>query len=71
MEITATHEAMMTLKIILRQVLGKGISNLILDVDGEYFDKPLAHMLAKMMIAYIDVLGFRAKHGKPCQFEGA
>jgi hypothetical protein len=61
----------MTLKIILCQGLGKSISNRILGVNGEYFDKPLLHMFAKMMIAYIDVLGSRAKLGKPCQFEGA
>jgi hypothetical protein len=61
----------MTLKIMLCQGLGKSISNLILSVNGEYFDKPLPHMLAKMMVAYVDVLGYRAKLGKPCQFEGA
>ncbi len=61
----------MTLKIILCQELGKSISNLILGVNGEYFDKPLLHMSAKMMVAHVDVLGFRVKLGKPCQFEGA
>jgi hypothetical protein len=59
----------MTLKIILCQRLGKSISNLILGVNGEYFDKPLLHM--KMMVAYVDVLGSRAKLGEPFQFEGA
>jgi hypothetical protein len=28
-------------------------------------------MFTKMMVAHIDVLGPRAKLGKPCQFEGA
>ncbi len=56
----------MTLKIILCQRLGKSVSNLILGVSGEYFDKPLPHMFAKMMVAYVDVLGSRAKLGKPC-----
>jgi hypothetical protein len=60
----------MTLKIILCQGLGKSISNLILGVNVEYFDKPLPHMFAKMMVAYIDLLGSRAKLGKPCQFKG-
>jgi hypothetical protein len=60
----------MTLKIILCQGLGKSISNQILSVYGEYYHKPLTHMFAKMMIAYVDVLGSRAKLGKPCQFEG-
>ncbi len=61
----------MMLKIILCQGLGKNIINLILGVNGEYFDKPLPHMFAKMMVAYVDVLGSREKLGKPCQFEGA
>jgi hypothetical protein len=61
---------MMKLKNILCQGFGKSISNLILGVNGEYFDKPLSQMFAKMMVAYIDVLGSRAKHEKPCQFEG-
>jgi hypothetical protein len=61
---------MMTLKNILCQGLGKSISNLILGVNGEYFDKPLPHMFVKMMVAYVDVLGSRAKLGKPCQFKG-
>jgi hypothetical protein len=55
----------------LCQGLGKSVSNLILGVNGEYFDKPLLHMFAKMMVAYVDVLGSRAKLGKPCQFKGA
>jgi hypothetical protein len=33
------------------------ISNLVFGVDGEDLDEPLAHMLAKMMIANIYVLG--------------
>jgi hypothetical protein len=61
----------MRLKIILCQGLGKSISNLFLGVNGEYFDKPLLHMLAKMMVAYADVLSSRAMLGKSCQFEGA
>ncbi len=43
----------MTLKIVLFPGLGKSVSNLILGVNGEYFDKPLPHMFAKMMVAYI------------------
>jgi hypothetical protein len=37
----------MTLKIILCQGLGKSVSNLILGVNGKYFDKPLPHMFCK------------------------
>jgi hypothetical protein len=29
------------------------------------------HMFTKMMVTHIDVLGPRAKLGKPCQFKGA
>jgi hypothetical protein len=37
----------MRLKNILCQGLSKSISNLILGVNGEYFDMPLPHMFAK------------------------
>jgi hypothetical protein len=47
----------MTLKVILCQRLGKYVSNLVFSVHKEYLDKSLAHMLMKMMIANIDVLG--------------
>ncbi len=53
----AAHGAMMTLKVILCQRLSKYVSNLVFGVDMEYLDKSLVHMLAKMMIANIDVLG--------------
>jgi hypothetical protein len=56
----------MMLKIILCQGLGKSVSNLILGVNGEYFDKLLLHMFVKMMVAYVDVLGSKARLGKPC-----
>jgi hypothetical protein len=36
---------------------------------GNIFDKPLPHMFAKMMVAYIDVLDSRAKLKKPCPFK--
>jgi hypothetical protein len=67
----AAHEATMMMKIVLCQGLGMSISNLILGVNGEYFDKSLLHMFAKMMVAYVDVLCSRAKLGKPCLFMGA
>jgi hypothetical protein len=61
---------MITLKIILCQGLGKCISNLILGGNGGYFDKPLPHMFTKMVLAYVDVFGSRAKLGKPRKFKG-
>ncbi len=61
----------MTLKIILFHGLGKSASILFLGVDGEYLDKLLLHMFVKMMVAYVDVLGPRAKIGKSCQFKVA
>jgi hypothetical protein len=51
----------MALKTILCQGLGKSVSNLILGVNGEYFDKPLPHMFAKMIVAYGDVIGSRGQ----------
>ncbi len=60
----------MTLKIVLCQRFGESISNLILGIDREDLDESLSHMFTKMMVAYIDVLGSRAKLGKPCQFKG-
>ncbi len=60
----------MTLKIDLCQRFGESISNLTLGIDREDLDESLLHMFTKMMVAYIDVLGSRAKLGKPCQFEG-
>jgi hypothetical protein len=60
----------MTFKVIFCQGLGESVSNLFLGVDGEYFDEPLLHMFTKMMTAYIDVLGPKAKFEKPCQFKG-
>ena len=52
----AAHGATMTLKVILCQRLSKYVSNLVFGANREYLDKSLAHMLAKMMIANIDVL---------------
>ncbi len=60
----------MTLKIILCQRFGESISNLILGIDREDLDESLLLMFTKMMVTHIDVLGPRAKLGKPCQFEG-
>jgi len=52
----AAHGAMMTLKVVLCQRIGEYVSNLVFHIDREYLDKSLVHMLAKMMIANIDVL---------------
>jgi hypothetical protein len=53
----AAHEVTMTLKDILCQRLGEYVSNLVFCIDREYLDKSLAHMLAEMMTANINVLG--------------
>jgi|LakMenE01Jun11ns_1017448.scaffolds.fasta_scaffold9432789_1 hypothetical protein len=60
----------MILKIILCQRFGESISNLILGINRKDLDESLSHMFTKMMVTYIDVLGSRAKLGKPCQFKG-
>ena len=61
----------MTLKNILCQRFDESIGNLILGIGREDLDETLSHMFTKKMITHIDVLGPRAKLGKPCQFEGA
>jgi hypothetical protein len=53
----AAHEVTMTFKDILCQRLGEYVSNLVFCIDREYLDKSLAHMLAEMMTANINVLG--------------
>jgi hypothetical protein len=60
----------MILKIILCQRFGESISNLILGINRKDLDESLSHMFTKMMVTYIDVIGSRAKLGKPCQFKG-
>jgi hypothetical protein len=47
----------MTLEVFLCQSFCECISNLVFGVDGEDLDEPLLHMFAKMMTAYIYVLG--------------
>ena len=61
----------MTLKVILCQRFGEYVSNLVFSVDREYLDKSFSNMLAKMMIANIDVLGSWTKLGKPSEFQCA
>ncbi len=51
----------MTLKVILCQGFGECVSNLVLGVHREDLDESLAHMFTKMMVAYVNVLGPRAK----------
>ena len=65
----ATHVAAMTLEVVLCQSFGECISNLVFCVNREYFNKPLAYMFAKMMVAYIDMLCPRAKFRKSCEFQ--
>ena len=55
--LSATHEATMTLEVILFQSLGKSISNLVFRVDGKDLDESLAYVFAKMIVTYVDVLG--------------
>ena len=59
----------MTLKIILCQCFGEGVSNLIFSVNWKNLDETLSNMLTKMMIAYVDMLCPRSKFGKSCQFK--
>jgi hypothetical protein len=43
---------------------------LVLDVDREDLDESLLHMLTKMMVVHVNVLGPMAMLGNPCQVEG-
>ncbi len=58
------------MKVILCQRFGESIGDLILGIDREDLDESLSHMFTKMMVTHIDVLGPRAKLGKPCQLKG-
>ena len=49
----------MMLEVTLCQCLGKCISNLILSVHREDLDEFLAHVFAKVMVTYVDVLSPR------------
>ncbi len=51
----------MTLKGMLCQGFGECVSNLVLCVHREDLDESLAYMFTKMMVAYVNVLGPRAK----------
>jgi hypothetical protein len=64
----ATHVAVMTLEVILCQSFGECVSNLVFCVNREYYNKSLAYMFAKMMIAYVNMLCPRAKFRKSCEF---
>ncbi len=59
----------MSLKDILRKGFSKGVRNLILGSYWEDLDKPVPYVFAKVMVAYVDVLGTRAKLWKPCAFQ--
>jgi len=64
-----TNMATMMLEVILCQSFCECVSNLVLCIDREYLDEPLAYMFAKMMVAYIDMLCPRAKFRKSCEFQ--
>ena len=56
----ATHIKAMALKVILCQSFGKCVSNLVFCVNLKKIYKSLAHMFAKVVVAYVDVLCSRA-----------
>lgn len=56
---------------ILSQWLGQSVSNLVVGADGQNFNDAFANVLAKMMVADIDVLGAGAKLGKTCELKCA
>ncbi len=61
----------MTCENVLSQCFGKHISNLVICANREDLDEALANMVAKMMVADVDMFGTRAKLGEPSKFKGA
>jgi hypothetical protein len=59
-EITCCTWHGMMLEVVLFQRFCECISNLIAGVNGKDPDKALPDVLAKMMVAYVNVLGPRA-----------
>ncbi len=59
----------MSLEDILRKGFSKGIRDLILGSYWEDLDKPVPYVFAKVMVAYVDVLGRSAKLWKPGEFQ--
>jgi hypothetical protein len=54
---------------ILRKGFSKGIRDLTLGSYWEDHDKSISYLFAKVMVAYVDVLGTRAKLRKPSKFQ--
>jgi hypothetical protein len=60
---------MVSLEDILRKGFSKGVCNLILGSYWKDLDKPAPYVFAKVMVAYVNVLGPRVKLWKPCEFQ--
>ncbi len=58
-----------SLEDILRKGFSKGVSNSILGSYWEDLDKPISYVFAKVMVAYMDVLGIRVELWKPGKFQ--
>jgi hypothetical protein len=63
----ATHVLAMMCKVILSEVLGECVSNLVLCVDWEYRDKSLAYVFMKVMVADVDMFRSGTKLGELSQ----
>jgi hypothetical protein len=56
-----THLAVMTLEIVLRKSLGQHVSRLVFSANREDLDQSILHVLAKVVVTHVDVLGARAQ----------
>jgi hypothetical protein len=70
-DLSAAKSSAVLVESILSQRFGQSVSNLIVGADGKNLDDPFSHVLAKMMVAYVDVLGARTKLRETSELEGA
>ena len=58
----------MMLKVILRKSLGQNISSLVFGANQKDLDQSISHVLGKVVITHVDVLGMWAKLREPGKF---
>jgi hypothetical protein len=59
----------MMLKVVLRKSVGKSISSLVFGANRNDLDQSISHVLAKMVITHVDVLGTWANLWEPGKFQ--
>ena len=68
---TAAKELAVPGEGILSQGLGQSVSNLVVGADGHNLDDALADVLAKVVVADVDMLGARTKFRETCKLQCA